>query len=194
VAAPEIPGRLRRGVAKGIQVYFGLASDRTLTRTALLLLLAAALLGAPRPAAAQARAAAAQARTAVAIVVHPQTRVSELSFDELRKIFRGDQQFWPDGSRITLLVRAPVAVERALVLDRIYRMTEDQFRQYWIGKMFRADVAAGPKIVYSSEMARELVSAIPGAITFVPADAVVSGLKVLRINGMLPGDATYPLR
>ena len=165
-----------------------------LIRAVLLLLLVAAALATPRAAAAQARAAAAQPRTVVAIVVHPQTRINGLTFDELRKIFRGDQQFWPDGSRITLLVRAPVAVERAMVLDRIYRMNEDQFRQYWIGKMFRADVAAGPKIVYSSEMARELVTAIPGAITFLPLDAVVGGLKVVRINGTLPGDAGYPLR
>jgi hypothetical protein len=138
--------------------------------------------------------AAAQAKAAVAIVVHPDTPVSELSFEELRKIFRGDQQFWPDGSRITLLVRAPRAAERALVLDRIYRMTEDEFRQYWIGKMFRANIAAGPKIVYSSEMAKELVTAIPGAITFIPADVSTTGLKVLRINGRLPGDPTYALR
>jgi hypothetical protein len=164
------------------------------TKRALLLLLFAAALAVRAPAAAQARAAAAQPRTVVAIVVHPQTRIDALSFDELRKIFRGEQQFWPDGSRITLLVRAPVAVERAMVLDRIYRMSEDQFRQYWIAKMFRADVAAGPKIVYSSEMARELVTAIPGAITFLPNDAVVSGLKVLRIDGVMPNDARYPLR
>jgi hypothetical protein len=144
---------------------------------------------------AQPQAAGAQSsRGAVAIVVHPDTDVRELSFDQLRKIFRGEQQFWEDGSRITLLVRAPVAAERALVLERIYRMSEDQFRQYWIGKMFRADVAAGPKIVYSSEMARDLVTAIPGAITFIPADAVVPGLRVVRINGRLPGDASYPLR
>jgi hypothetical protein len=160
---------------------------------ALLVLLAGVLVG-PRSAAAQARAAAAQPSTVVAIVVHPETRVSDLSFEDLQKIFRGDRQFWPDGSRITLLVRAPVAAERALVLDRIYRMNEDEFRQYWISKMFRADVAAGPKIVYSSMMARELVTAIPGAITFLPMDAVAGGVKVLRINGMMPTDARYPLR
>lgn len=152
------------------------------------LLALTALLAGPRAAPAQA------ARGAVAIVVHPETNVSELTFDQLRKVFRGEQQFWDDGSRITLLVRAPIAAERDLVLNKIYRMTEDQFRQYWIGKMFRADVAAGPKIVYSSEMARDLVTAIPGAITFIPADAVVSGLKVVRINGRLPGDVNYPLR
>ena len=130
----------------------------------------------------------------VAIVVHPESQVDNLTFDELRRIFTAQQQFWGDKSRITLLVRAPVARERAMVLNKIYGMSEDQFRQFWIGKMFRADVASGPKIVYSSEMARELVAAIPGAITFLPSDAVTEGLKVLRIDGHLPGDAGYPLR
>jgi ABC-type phosphate transport system substrate-binding protein len=130
----------------------------------------------------------------VAIVVHPDAQVDNVSFDDLRKIFMAQQQFWRDNSRITLLVRAPIAAERKLILDKIYGMSEDQFRQFWIGKMFRADVASGPKIVYSSEMARELVSAIPGAITFLPLDAVTPNVKVLRIDGRLPTDAGYVLR
>lgn len=136
----------------------------------------------------------ASAQEPVAIVVHPGARVHDVTFDELRRIFMAQQQFWSDNSRITLLVRAPVAAERKVVLTRIYRMTEDQFRQFWIGKMFQAHVASGPKIVYSSEMARELVSAIPGAITFLPLSAVTPELKVLRIDGKLPTDSGYPLR
>src|SRR3954469_24215383 len=119
---------------------------------------------------------------AVAIIVNPQTKIDGVTFEELRSIFRGDRQFWPDGSRITLLVRAPVAAERKLVLDKIYRMTEDQFRQDWIKKMFRGEGAGGPKIVYSSEMAKDLVTAIPGAITFMPVGAAIpAGVKVLKI-------------
>jgi ABC-type phosphate transport system substrate-binding protein len=132
--------------------------------------------------------------TAVAIVVHPSTDIDNLSFDELRRIFRGERQFWPDGSRVTLLVRAPVTQERKLVLQKIYRMSEDAFRQYWIAKMFRAEVAAGPKIVYSSEMARELVTAIPGAIGFMPAGSATAGVKVIKIDNRLPNDPKYPLR
>jgi hypothetical protein len=139
-------------------------------------------------------AQAADPGMAVAIVVHPSTRVDNLSFDELRRYFRGEKQFWPDGSRVTLLVRAPVAQERKIVLQKIYRMNEDAFRQYWIAKMFRAEVAAGPKIVYSSEMARELVTAIPGAIGFMPAASVGSGVKVIRIDNRLPSDPNYALR
>jgi hypothetical protein len=132
--------------------------------------------------------------TAVAIVVHPSSSIDNLSFDDVRRIFRGEQQFWPDKSRVTLLVRAPVTQERKLVLQKIYRMSEDAFRQYWIAKMFRAEVAAGPKIVYSSEMARELVTAIPGAIGFMPANMATAGVKVIRIDGRLPSDPAYVLR
>jgi ABC-type phosphate transport system substrate-binding protein len=130
----------------------------------------------------------------VAIVVHSQVRVDDLSFADLRRIFLGEQQFWPDRSKVTLLVRAPTAHERSVVLDRIYKMDEDRFRQYWIGKMFRAEVAAGPKIVYSSDMALNLIAAIKGSITFVPTSAVTADVKVLRIDGKLPSDPGYPLQ
>ncbi|HEV2131701.1 MAG TPA: hypothetical protein VGR27_11390 [Longimicrobiaceae bacterium] len=152
------------------------------------LLVALGAILSPAPAAAQADG------RAVAIVVHPQTAVDNISFAQLRSIFLGEQQFWADRSRITLLVRAPVAAEREFVLNRIYRMNEAQFRQYWIAKMFRAEVASGPKIVISSDMTRELVSAIPGAIGFIPASDVGRDVKVLRIDGRLPGESGYPLR
>jgi ABC-type phosphate transport system substrate-binding protein len=131
---------------------------------------------------------------AVAIVVHPETDVDDLTMQELRSIFRGDRQFWGDGRRVTLLVRAPEADERQTILERVYEMNEDQFREFWIGKMFRAEVAAGPKLVYSSDMARELVTVIPGAITFVPVSEVSSDSRVVRIDGLLPSDPGYPLR
>jgi len=138
--------------------------------------------------------ASAQSDQAVAIVVHPATDVDNLTFSQLRSIFRGEVQFWDDGRRVTLLMRAPAAAERSLVLDRIYVMDEDAFREYWIAKMFRAEVASGPKLVYSADMARDLVTVIPGAITFVPVSDVSSDSKVVRIDGMLPGDTNYPLR
>jgi phosphate transport system substrate-binding protein len=147
------------------------------------------------PAAGQAHAQSpASPAVAVAIVVHPDTEVDDLTFQELKAIFRGERQFWDDGRRVTLLMRAPVAAERRLVLDRIYGMDEAEFREYWIGKMFRAEVAAGPKLVYSSDMARDLVTVIPGAITFVPLRDVSSESKVVRIDGMLPDAEGYPLR
>ena len=131
---------------------------------------------------------------AVAIVVHQGTIVDDLSMDKLRRIFLAEQQFWGDRSRITLLVRAPISYERAFVLDRIYRMSEQQFRQYWIAKMFRAEIPSGPKIVFSNDMARELVTVIPGSITFMRASDVDDTVQLVKIDGKLPSDEGYPLK
>lgn len=129
----------------------------------------------------------------VAIVVHPGVPVDDLSFAEVRKVLLGDRQYWSPSLRITLLIRAPVAHERDVILKNVYKMNEAQFRQYWISKVFRAETAAGPKIVYSNEMAAELVVAIPGSLAFVDSAQVPKGAKLLKIDGHLPGEKGYPL-
>ena len=80
------------------------------------------------------------------------------------------------------------------MLKTIYQMSESQFKQYWIAKIFRAEAASAPKVVYSNDMANDLVTAIPGAIAFIDARDVRSGAKVLRVDGYLPGEPGYPLR
>src|SRR3954451_23688097 len=138
-------------------------------------------------------AAAAADSNAVAIVVRPDVPVDNLSFAELRRLMLGDRQFWASNLKVTLLVRAPGAREREVVLKSVYQMSEAQFRQYWIAKVFRAEAASCPKVVYSNETAAELTSAIPGAVAFVEADQVPKGLKILKINGKQPGEKDYPL-
>jgi hypothetical protein len=130
----------------------------------------------------------------VAIVVRPDVPVDNLSFADLRRLMRGERQFWTSNLRVTLLVRAPVARERDIVLGKIYEMSEAQFKQYWIAKVFRAEAASGPRIVYSSEAAAELAATIPGAVAFVLAGEAPKGLKVLKIDGHAPGEKGYPLR
>jgi hypothetical protein len=130
----------------------------------------------------------------IAIVVHKDTAVSDLSMNELRNIFLANQQFWSNRARIILLVRAPQSDERDYVLNTIYQMDEAQFRQYWIAKMFRAEVPRGPKIVFSTDMTRDLVVAIPGSISFIRADQVSDAVKVVRVDGKLPSDEGYPLK
>ena len=130
----------------------------------------------------------------IAIVVHKDTEVDNLSLYELRNIFLANQQFWPDRKRIILLVRAPKSEERDFVLNTIYQMDEAEFRQYWIAKMFRAEVPRGPKIVFSTDMMLDLVVAIPGSISFTNAKEVTDDVKVVRVDGKLPADEGYPLK
>jgi ABC-type phosphate transport system substrate-binding protein len=130
----------------------------------------------------------------VAVVVHPDTPISNLSLAEVRKVFLGDRQYWSTNVPVVLMIRAPVARERDVVLKIIYQMSESQFKQYWIAKIFRAESASAPKVVYSNDMANQLVTAIPGSIAFIDSKDVKPGSKVLRVDGRLPGEPGYPLR
>src|SRR5262245_50932539 len=130
----------------------------------------------------------------IAVVAHSNVPVDNLSFVDLRKVVLGDKQYWETNLRVTLLLRAPVARERDIVLSKVYEMTESQFRQYWIGKVFRAEVAAGPKIVNSTDASIGLLSSVPGCIAFIDSTQVPKNFKILRIDGKLPGQDGYPLR
>ena len=130
----------------------------------------------------------------IAIVVNPDVPVDNLSFAELKKVMLGDRQFWTSDKRVTLLVQSPPAPARAILLSKVYGMSEAQFRQYWIAKVFRAETPSSPKIVLSNEMAVDLVAAISGTIAAVDAGAVPANVKTLTIDGRKPADPNYPLK
>jgi hypothetical protein len=132
--------------------------------------------------------------SSIAVVVNPDTLVNDLSLEEVRKIFLGERQYWTSKLPVVLLVRSPMTRERDIVLRVIYQMDEVQFKRYWIAKIFRAESASAPKIVYSNDMANELAAAIPGAIAFMDARDVRPGVKVVRIDGRLPSNPDYPLK
>lgn len=134
------------------------------------------------------------AAEAMAVIVHPDTPVQNLSFAEMRRVFLGERQYWNAETPVVLIVRAPVAPERQVVLNKIYGMSESQFKQYWIARIFRAEATSTPKVVYSNQTINELVAAIPGAISLVRAVEIQPGVKTIRIDGVLPGEANYPLR
>ena len=129
----------------------------------------------------------------LAVVVNPSVSVNDLSFAEFRRIMLAERQFWTTGEPIALIVRAPVAFERTVLLERVYRMSEARYREYWIAKIFRGEASDGPRLVLSNEEALDLVGAIEGAITVIDVEDVPAGLKVLKLDGHLPSDDAYPL-
>ena len=131
----------------------------------------------------------------IAVIVHPSVTIDNLSLADLRRILTGDREFWAAGSqRVTIFIRAPIARERDAVVRDVCQMTEAQFRQHWIGKVFRAETPSGPKIVYSADSTIEQVSRTPGAIGLVLSPVTAKGVKVLKIDGRTPGQAGYKLR
>ena len=140
------------------------------------------------------RAAGTPAATDVAIVVNSANPVGNLTLSELRKIYFGDRQYWKGNLPVLLLMRSHGAHEREVVLRVVFEMTEERYAKYWVAKVMRAEVSDPPASLYSFGMLQEGVRGNPGAIGYVNANDVRPGIKVLRIDGLLPGEPGYPLR
>lgn len=129
----------------------------------------------------------------LAIVAHPDAPVSQLTLAELRQVLKGDRQYWKPDLPVVLFVRAATSQERTAVLGVIYQMSEPQFNQYWIAKQFRAESASVPTKLNSNALTQQFVSSTPGAIGFMAAHDVKPGVKIVKIDGLLPGEAGYRL-
>lgn len=130
----------------------------------------------------------------LAIIVNKSNPVGELSFAELRNVFLAEKNHWSNGRRVTVVMRDPGQPERAAVLRLIYRMSESDFNRYFLHATFTGEVVSAPKRLATSAGVRRFVFNVPGAIGYVRADEVDDSVKILRVDGRLPGDPDYRIR
>ncbi|HEY6347890.1 MAG TPA: substrate-binding domain-containing protein [Candidatus Angelobacter sp.] len=130
----------------------------------------------------------------VAVVVNPDNPVDSLTSAELRKIFAGERRSWNSDLPIFLLVRAPQSREREILLTRVLKMTESEYKQYWVKKVYSGEVLREPLTLLSNGMQLEAVRAEKGGIALINFQDVRQGVKVVKVDGHLPGAPGYPLR
>jgi ABC-type phosphate transport system substrate-binding protein len=128
----------------------------------------------------------------IAVVVSSSNPATNLSLGDLRKIFAGAKRSWPGGQPIALVTRGSASPERAALL-KLLAMSEVQYKQFWTAQVFRGEADAEPLTVPSVGMQKEALTLFPGAITLVNVRDVKPGMKVIKIDGLLPGAAGYPL-
>lgn len=127
----------------------------------------------------------------LAIVVNQSNTVSELSTAELRAVFQGVRSHWPNGHRITLVMMEPGKAEREVVLHDICRMSDTEFRRYFLHGLFTGEVLVSPKTLATPAGVRKFVFNVPGAIGYLRRSDVDETIKVLKVDGHAPSDAEY---
>jgi hypothetical protein len=128
----------------------------------------------------------------IAVVVSPGNPATNISLGDLRKFFAGAKRSWPGDVPIKLVTRGPGCMER-LVLLRLLKMSEGEYKQYWTAQVFRGEADTEPLVVPSVGMQKEALKIFPGAISLVNVGDVKPGMKVIKVDGLLPGTAGYPL-
>jgi phosphate transport system substrate-binding protein len=130
----------------------------------------------------------------VAVIVNPKNPVDDISSAELRRIFSGEKQSWNGGFPVTLFVRAPEAHERDVLLQRVLKMSESEYKAFWVKKVYSGEVQREPLALFSNGMELEAIRAERGGIALISMQDIHQGVKVLRVDGHLPGTSGYPLK
>jgi ABC-type phosphate transport system substrate-binding protein len=131
----------------------------------------------------------------MAVVVNKNNPVNSISSAELRRMFTGETRFWNNSKNVvTVIMRAPGAPERDVALKAVFRMSEAEYGKYWIGRINRGEASSAPAEVFASGALQGLVREIPGAIGVVKRSEARPEVKVLKIDGHLPGEPGYNFR
>lgn len=129
----------------------------------------------------------------VAVIVNKENPVNSVSLTELTKLLKQEKQYWEGGKKVYLVLQEAGSNEKKIVLKRVYQMTDEDLKKYWLGKMFRGEISSFPKTLGSSEAVKRFISQVPNAIGFIDSGALDTSVKALNVNGKSPGEQGYPL-
>lgn len=73
-------------------------------------------------------------------------------------------------------------------------MDDVSLDRYFFFEVYRGLLPTSPTILDTAADVKRFVSGTPGAVGYMRASDVDDSVKVLRIDGLLPGDDGYPLR
>jgi len=130
----------------------------------------------------------------VAVIVNPQNQIDSISSVDLRKIFAGEKRSWNSNVPIFLVVRAPQAHERDILLSHVLKMSESEYKQYWVKKVYSGEIPREPLALLSNGMQLEAVRSDKGGIALINLTDVKQGVKVIKVDGRMPGAAGYTLK
>ena len=136
--------------------------------------------------------ASAEVQSALAVVVAKTSPIQKLSQFELKKLYLGSNITDSAGERIIAFNQAPNSPDRVAFEDRVLGMSPDEVARYWIDRKIRGEGGA-PKAVGSVELLQRVVSKLEHSVAYVRADQVRPEVRIVAIDGAVPGDSSYRL-
>lgn len=126
----------------------------------------------------------AQGEGGMVVIVNPSTRVDTLSGDRLEALFSLSQREWSSGQPAIPFNFAPGVPLRESFDRAVLGMNGDEVARFWIDRRIRG-LGDSPRKVPSIALMLRVVAKLPGAIGYVPEEAVTRDVKVVAriVNG-----------
>jgi ABC-type phosphate transport system substrate-binding protein len=129
----------------------------------------------------------------LAIIVAKNSAIDSLTSEELHRIFFEEKTKDPDGHRFVIIMRETGSPENAAAMASIYKFDAGEYDTYFLRAVFAGRATGKPQQLNGSAAVRQFIASTPGAIGYARASEVDDTLKVVKVDGKLPGDAGYPL-
>jgi len=131
-------------------------------------------------------------RTPFVLVAQRNVSVSSLRHEDLVKIYKGEENYWPDGERIRIVLRPAADADTIIARSISFEMS---------AAIDRALSREGMLIALTNQENMEIIEKTPGALGFSSLAHILTECrtpKILSYNGVFPSrknllNGTYPL-
>jgi len=128
-------------------------------------------------------------KSSLAVIAAKGFPVDNLSFGDLKRLYAGTPVV-AGGKSLIPITYPKHATERVGFDQSVLGMSADEVGRYWVDRKIRGQ-SGPPKAVDSPEVVIRVVTKVEGAVGYVRPGATSQSVKVLRIDGKLPGEPGY---
>ncbi len=125
----------------------------------------------------------------IAIITNKANSTNDLKSSLLANIYKGRTGKWPDGQKIFVVDR----LSDSEIRFQFYKIVLDSKPTKKFLKP-KSPITFKPMTLKADKSSRKLISRIPNAIGYIYLSSVNDKVKVLKVNGKLPGDEGYKIR
>lgn len=111
------------------------------------------------------------------VIASPQVPDATISVKQLADIYSLKKTFWADASQVVAVNREASSAEREKFSGAVFNLSPQELAEYWNRLSFQGKL---PPLVQTSDQAvLGFVRSVPGAIGYINANQVPTGVKVL---------------
>ena len=106
---------------------------------------------------------------------------SQLTLVELQSVFMGTKPKWNNTDKVVLAMMNLNTAGGKATCDKVYRMTPDAVKKYWLALSFKGTVKA-PVFFNTADEVVDFVAKNRGAIGIIDLPKIATGTKAVLIN------------
>src|ERR1051326_999126 len=106
-----------------------------------------------------------------AVIVNPQSGISEMKYSEVLSLLKGERTYWKNGNKVSVALLKTSTKLGDDIAKTIYGISGDELNKYWLSLVFQGRASA-PSFFDSENDLRSFVEKNKGAIGVIGAEAL----------------------